>query len=159
MGHHATIGTRLTSAPRVRVTERVTGSAQVRKFHENAGQVITFPAIPGITHDTTTNDEFRAMLAGRIVSRFTETMSHFRKETATRWVCPLRSIGGKIVVRKSNTKEFTGWIAMFCEPGKNTGTVIAAVAKGTSINHNGEREDCCRTALNVVTLIARTAGY
>jgi hypothetical protein len=144
MGHHATIGTRLTSAPRVSVTDRITGTAQQRIAAQLAGPVFTSHTDP-IWSETAL---MLAMhLAGRKITRITETVNSFRKD-GQNWELKLSQFNARIIVRKSNTKHFTGWYAMLVPFGQKTGNVIAKVAKGTAIETNGERQDCCRAAMN-----------
>lgn len=160
MGFHATIaaGTdkfgneRHKSAPRVRVTERVTGSAQVRKFHELAGAL----KVENIgSQFTDTMMAVALVIAGRQITRLTATIANFRKVSATRWDANLREMNAHLVVRKVNSKAFTGWQAELIAYGQQRGAVLAQIAKGDSINTNGERLDACIKGLNMAHLVAR----
>jgi hypothetical protein len=156
MGKHAVISAgqdvygneRHKMAPRVRVTERVTGYAQQEKARRLAGPVMHFSGLKPDISDTTRI--LLSMIAGRKVTDMTETMASWRKESATRHVLTFRSLVGKIVVKKANRKDFNGWEAHYIPAGQNTGPVLVQIAKGSSINHNGEREDACRAAMNLL---------
>lgn len=149
MGKHAVIsaGTnefgneRHKLAPRVRVTERVTGYAQQEKSNRLAGQVRLEKFAP-MTGPTT----LEMLIADRKVTSMTATMTQYRKVSATRWELNMRAMGARIIVRKVTTKSFTGWIAEFM-PYSGGRVVLGAVPKGGSINHNGESEDTRRMAL------------
>lgn len=149
MGFHATIGNRQTAAPHVKASPRVTGYAQQLKFHANAGPVRTAQTDP-IFSDTSMT--LALMLADRRITRLTATMRDWRK-AGTRWTLKLRDLGADIIVRKINSKEFTGWQAELIEFGQKRGIVLAQMAKGDSIETNKEREDTCRHALNMVHLV------
>jgi hypothetical protein len=163
MGKHAVIEAGLNEfgnarhkmAPRVRVTERVTGTAQQDKFDRLAGTVVRFKGIEGVTHDGhTTADKLAAALAGRRVTQLTENMTRWRKE-GSKFTLTLRGVGGKLVARKTNTKSFNGWLVEYIVAGGKQSILVAAVPKGSSINTNGEREDACRAGLNTLQLILR----
>lgn len=163
MGHHATIAAgrdefgnlRHKTAPRVRASERVTGTAQQDKARQLAGPVVSFQGMPGITHDAVSQTTIRlaAMLAGRKVTQLTERWTDYRKVSATRFELTLRGIGGKVEVIKRNptkTSDFKGWVAYYTLGGERI--ELTRVAKGDSIETNGERADCARHALNVLQL-------
>jgi hypothetical protein len=168
MGFHATIsaGTdvfgneRHKSAPRVRVTERVTGMAQQAKFNSLAGNVVTFQGMEGITHDAVTETASRLALAlaGRRITQFTETTAQWRKVSSTRFELTLRGVGGRLVTRKSNTKAFKGWVTEYIIAGGGQVIEVARIPNGTSINTNGERMDACVSGMNILQLILRAAN-
>lgn len=158
MGFHATIAAgrdafgneRHKVAPRVLASPRVTGTSQVQKFHELAGNIVSFPGIDGVTHDATTRAEaLRAMLARRKVTHMTYVASDWRKDTATRWSLTMRALDGRMTARKVANKSFNGWIVFF-ETFTGVKIELARVAKGQSIEHNGERADACRAGMNVL---------
>lgn len=164
MGFHATItagqdafgNMRHKTAPRVKASERVTGTAQQDKARRLAGPVVTFPGIPGVTHDevSQTTLKLASYLAGRKVTALTERWTDFRKVSATRFELTLRGIGGKVVVIKRNptkTSDFKGWVALYVATD-GTQVELTRVAKGDSIETNGERSDTCRKALTVLQL-------
>jgi hypothetical protein len=168
MGKHAVIsaGTdafgneRHKMAPRVRVTERVTGTAQQAKFDSLAGNVVTFQGMEGITHDAVTETATRLALAlaGRRVTQLTENVTQWRKVSSTRFELTLRGVGGKLVTRKSNTKTFKGWVTEYITAGHGQTIEVARIEKGTSINTNGERMDACVSGMNILQLILRAAN-
>jgi hypothetical protein len=165
MGFHATISAgqdvfgneRHKSAPRVRVSERVTGTAQQAKFDRLAGHVVTFQGMPGITHETVTETAtlLAMALSGRKITDMTAVMSDWRKVSSTKFELTLRGVGGKLVTRKSNTKTFKGWITEYITPGQAQKIECARVPKGSAIETNGERMDACRSGMNVLQLILR----
>ena len=163
MGFHATIsaGTdafgneRHKAAPRVMASPRVTGTAQMDKFHALAGGVTVTKATP-VFSDKSLDLAF--MLAGRRITDLTETLAQFRRESATRFVCQTRRLGGHIEVKKVNRKDFKGWVALYFAPGSKTGHELASVAKGQSIETNGERQDTCRAALNRMQVLLMAAS-
>jgi hypothetical protein len=168
MGFHATINAgqdafgnmRHKSAPRVRVSERVTGTAQQAKFDRLAGHVVTFQGMDGITHDSVTETATRLAiaLAGRRITDMTAVMSDWRKVSSTKFELTLRGVGGKLITRKSNAKNFKGWITEYVIPGGGQVIECARIARGTAIETNGERMDACRTGMNVLQMILRAAN-
>lgn len=165
MGFHATIASgvdafgnaRHKSAPRVRVTERVTGTAQITKFHQLAGPVL---AIAGLMPDITpTMAEFAAMLLGRKITRLTATMNDWKpvNTSKTRWELRLRDLGYIITARKVTPSKrngmFGGWEACLVKMGENSGQMLAQIPTGGSIDRMGVPDDCRRKALNVIHLI------
>lgn len=125
------------------------------RVDQPAAPVVTFPGIPGITHDAVsdTTRKLAAALAGRKVTALTERWTDFRKVTATRFTLTLRGIGGSVEVCKRNptkTSDFKGWVAYYTLGGERI--ELTRVAKGDSIETNGERADCARHALTVLQL-------
>jgi hypothetical protein len=119
----------------------------MRKFHELAGPVFAMNLRPDVTPAMVA---FMQGIADRKITRLTETVTQYRKETATRWELTLRSIGARIVVEKSKSRDFNGWTAFLVPMGQQNGVILAEVRKGDAIETNGERADCCRAAMNVL---------
>jgi hypothetical protein len=161
MGFHATIAAgrdefgnlRHKSAPRVRVTEKVTPYSQAIKGLELAGPVHTETVDP-MWSDLMV--QFQLALVQRKVTRVTETVSEFQRVSATQYVLKLSQFNCRIVVKKVNSKEFKGWAAFITPFGTNALIKIVnahghvRMGKGESVNTNGERADVCRLALNAL---------
>jgi hypothetical protein len=157
MGFHATVnaGTdqfgnmRHKIAPRVKASPRVTGTDQVRKFHALAGPVLADEADLDMSIRMELHVlRFQEALKDRARTPLTEPVTAFSRVTPTSYELQTHSIGGKIVTRKVARKDFTGWVAEHVLGGIRT--PLASVQKGHSATVNGERYDCCVSALTTL---------
>lgn len=144
MGKHAVIGNSQVG----RKNQTLKSGAQ----YAAAARVRDAAAMAGPVHHSQGEQSFSdtAMaltiaLATRSVTDMTYRMSDYRKD-GTKWALNMRSLGGRIVCRRVATKTFTGWVAEFM-PYTGGRVSLAKIAKGNSIDHNGESEDCRRAAL------------
>lgn len=168
MGKHATIGNS-------QVGHKSTTLKQGAKYYANQ-RIANAPLMAGPVKTATVTPftserafELLALHLTRKVTRINATARDFRKVNATTFELRIRDAGIMLTVRKVATETFNGWQAVAKRFGSAETTVLAVTEKGSAINANGERAECCAAALNVLTgmltnrktagaVIARNAG-
>jgi hypothetical protein len=149
MGHKATIGNRMTSAPRVAVTARESASQTARRGAEMSFPVTVTRINAGLPGSTVAERRDGHMRQGPTTSGTRNQVRAWRVVKAagsgTFIRAEYRVKGGLITVRKINSDQFKGWMGFLTTGGMTV--PVAAVTRDQCIEPHRIQDETRRIAL------------